>query len=142
MLERPFLLFPSYSTCFLNADSTKAWLEIYQLPKGSWLKEMEKNSGAAAGLPCREKRSSCTSVVHNSSISHCAFLSCTLLPTGPSTSLVPSARYRLNKSVGPGGWSLCGCAAAQPTFHKAFLLLGHVCSPETGFETRFPWSQC
>ncbi|XP_064014192.1 WD repeat-containing protein 93 [Pogoniulus pusillus] len=49
-------------TGVLLQDSTKAWLEIYQLPKGSWLKEMEKNSGAAAGLACREKRSSCTSV--------------------------------------------------------------------------------
>ncbi|NXG49248.1 WDR93 protein, partial [Psilopogon haemacephalus] len=46
-----------------NVVCTGTWLEIYQLPKDSWLKEMEKNSGAAAGLAHREKRSSCTSAV-------------------------------------------------------------------------------
>ncbi|KAM6246373.1 WD repeat-containing protein 93 isoform 1-T1 [Spheniscus humboldti] len=46
----------------LLQDSTKAWLEIYRLPKDSWLKEMEKSPGAAAGLACRERRSSWTSV--------------------------------------------------------------------------------
>uniref|UniRef100_A0A8C8AKT0 WD repeat domain 93 n=1 Tax=Otus sunia TaxID=257818 RepID=A0A8C8AKT0_9STRI len=46
----------------LLQDSTEAWLEIYRLPKDSWLKEMEKNPGAAAGLACRERRSSWTSV--------------------------------------------------------------------------------
>nr|XP_009942109.1 PREDICTED: WD repeat-containing protein 93 [Opisthocomus hoazin] len=45
----------------LLQDSTKAWLEIYRLPKDSWLKEMEKIPGAAAGLACRERRSSWTS---------------------------------------------------------------------------------
>ncbi|NXN72912.1 WDR93 protein, partial [Himantopus himantopus] len=39
--------------------NTKAWLEIYRLPKHSWLKEMEKNPGAAE--VCRERRSSWTS---------------------------------------------------------------------------------
>ncbi|NXX42605.1 WDR93 protein, partial [Tricholaema leucomelas] len=48
-------------TGVLLQGNTKAWLEIYQLPKDSWLKEMEKDSGAASGLACREKRSSCTS---------------------------------------------------------------------------------
>ncbi|KAM7103517.1 LOW QUALITY PROTEIN: WD repeat-containing protein 93 [Ciconia maguari] len=45
----------------LLQDSTKAWLEIYRLPKDSWLKEMEKSPGAVAGLACRERRSSWTS---------------------------------------------------------------------------------
>ncbi|NXX60794.1 WDR93 protein, partial [Scopus umbretta] len=47
----------------LLQGNTKAWLDIYRLPKDSWLKEMEKSPGAAAGLACRERRSSCTSVV-------------------------------------------------------------------------------
>ncbi|NXS29172.1 WDR93 protein, partial [Pomatostomus ruficeps] len=40
--------------------NTKAWLEIYQLPKDSWLTEMEKNAGAAEGLACSARRSSCS----------------------------------------------------------------------------------
>ncbi|NXA69171.1 WDR93 protein, partial [Mohoua ochrocephala] len=43
----------------LLQGNTKAWLEIYQLPKDSWLTEMEKNTGAAEGLACSERRSSC-----------------------------------------------------------------------------------
>nr|XP_041574343.1 WD repeat-containing protein 93 isoform X2 [Taeniopygia guttata] len=46
----------------LLQDSTKAWLEIYQLPKDSWLTEMGKNAGAAEELACSERRSSCSSV--------------------------------------------------------------------------------
>ncbi|XP_031361589.2 WD repeat-containing protein 93 [Lonchura striata] len=46
----------------LLQDSTKAWLEIYQLPKDSWLTEMGKNTGAAEELACSERRSSCSSV--------------------------------------------------------------------------------
>ncbi|NWH15608.1 WDR93 protein, partial [Grus americana] len=48
-------------TGLLLQGNTKAWLEIYRLPKDSWLKETEKNPGAAAGLACRERRSSWTS---------------------------------------------------------------------------------
>ncbi|NXK08935.1 WDR93 protein, partial [Herpetotheres cachinnans] len=50
-------------TGVLLQGNTKAWLEIYQLPKDSWLKEMEKSPGAAARLACRERRSSWTSAV-------------------------------------------------------------------------------
>ncbi|NXD92088.1 WDR93 protein, partial [Chaetorhynchus papuensis] len=42
----------------LLQGNTKAWLEIYQLPKDSWLTEMEKNAGAAEGSACSETRSS------------------------------------------------------------------------------------
>ncbi|NXM45173.1 WDR93 protein, partial [Gymnorhina tibicen] len=42
----------------LLQGNTKAWLEIYQLPKDSWLTEMEKNAGAAEGLACSERSSS------------------------------------------------------------------------------------
>ncbi|NXF79200.1 WDR93 protein, partial [Sclerurus mexicanus] len=45
----------------LLQGNTKAWLEIYQLPKDSWLIEMEKNPQDAAGLTCSERRPSCTS---------------------------------------------------------------------------------
>ncbi|NXS77021.1 WDR93 protein, partial [Pandion haliaetus] len=51
-------------TGVLLQGNTKAWLEIYRLPKDSWLKEMEKNPGAAAGLACRERRSSWTSAAN------------------------------------------------------------------------------
>ncbi|NXU58663.1 WDR93 protein, partial [Turnix velox] len=49
----------------LLQGNTKAWLEIYRLPKDSWLKEMEKNTGAVEDF--RERRSSWTSLVQNSS---------------------------------------------------------------------------
>ncbi|XP_014741829.1 PREDICTED: WD repeat-containing protein 93 [Sturnus vulgaris] len=48
----------------LLQDSTKAWLEIYQLPKDSWLTEMEKMAEAAEAaeeLACSERRSSYSS---------------------------------------------------------------------------------
>ncbi|NXB48376.1 WDR93 protein, partial [Leucopsar rothschildi] len=50
----------------LLQGNTKAWLEIYQLPKDSWLTEMEKmaeSAEAAEELACSERRSSCSSEV-------------------------------------------------------------------------------
>ncbi|NXW67611.1 WDR93 protein, partial [Hirundo rustica] len=47
----------------LLQGNTKAWLEIYQLPKDSWLTEMEKNAGDAEELAGSERRSSCSSEV-------------------------------------------------------------------------------
>ncbi|NXU18059.1 WDR93 protein, partial [Pardalotus punctatus] len=52
----------------LLQGNTKAWLEIYQLPKDSWLKEMENNTGASEGLACRERRSHCSSKEHSSQV--------------------------------------------------------------------------
>ncbi|NWT64984.1 WDR93 protein, partial [Prunella himalayana] len=46
----------------LLQGNTKAWLEIYQLPKDSWLTEMEKNSGDTEEMACSEKRSNGSSV--------------------------------------------------------------------------------
>nr|XP_005483489.1 WD repeat-containing protein 93 isoform X1 [Zonotrichia albicollis] len=46
----------------LLQDSTEAWLEIYQLPKDSWLTEMEENSRAAEELAGSERRSSSSPV--------------------------------------------------------------------------------
>ncbi|KFV11832.1 WD repeat-containing protein 93, partial [Pterocles gutturalis] len=51
-----------YAGVLLQGKQHKAWLEICRLPKDSWLKEMEKNPGAAAGLACRERSSSWISV--------------------------------------------------------------------------------
>lgn len=45
----------------LLQDSTKAWLDIYQLPKDSWLTEMEKNARAAEELAGSERGSSYSS---------------------------------------------------------------------------------
>ncbi|XP_032050886.1 WD repeat-containing protein 93 [Aythya fuligula] len=50
-----------YAGVLLQGNS-EVWLEVYRLPKDSWLKETEKSSGAAAGLAFREMRSSWTSV--------------------------------------------------------------------------------
>ncbi|NXD01547.1 WDR93 protein, partial [Certhia familiaris] len=47
----------------LLQGNTKAWLEIYQLPKDSWLTEMEKITGAAEELACNARGSSCSSEV-------------------------------------------------------------------------------
>ncbi|NXU44065.1 WDR93 protein, partial [Drymodes brunneopygia] len=47
----------------LLQGNMKAWLEIYQLPKDSWLTEMEKNARAAEELACSERESSCSSEV-------------------------------------------------------------------------------
>ncbi|KFV84616.1 WD repeat-containing protein 93, partial [Struthio camelus australis] len=41
----------------LLQGNTEAWLEIYQLPKDSWLKERENSPGAAAELAFRERKS-------------------------------------------------------------------------------------
>ncbi|NXK73812.1 WDR93 protein, partial [Amazona guildingii] len=64
----------------LLQGNTKAWLEIYRLPKDSWLKEMEESPGAALGLTSGERRSSQASAVQTSSISYCAVFSHSLLP--------------------------------------------------------------
>ncbi|NWR43730.1 WDR93 protein, partial [Regulus satrapa] len=45
----------------LLQGNTKAWLEIYQLPKDSWLTVMENNSGATEELASSERRPSCLS---------------------------------------------------------------------------------
>ncbi|XP_040425926.1 WD repeat-containing protein 93 isoform X3 [Cygnus olor] len=50
-----------YAGVLLQGNS-KVWLEVYRLPKDSWLKETERSPGAAAGLAFREMRSSWTSV--------------------------------------------------------------------------------
>ncbi|NXE31275.1 WDR93 protein, partial [Ptilorrhoa leucosticta] len=52
----------------LLQGNTKAWLEIYQLPKDSWLTEMEKNAGAAEGLACSERSSSECGTQHSSQV--------------------------------------------------------------------------
>ncbi|XP_074405342.1 WD repeat-containing protein 93 isoform X2 [Zonotrichia albicollis] len=46
----------------LLQGNTEAWLEIYQLPKDSWLTEMEENSRAAEELAGSERRSSSSPV--------------------------------------------------------------------------------
>ncbi|NXX32126.1 WDR93 protein, partial [Nicator chloris] len=47
----------------LLQGNTKTWLEIYKLPKDSWLTEMEKHAGAAEELACSEGRSSSSAEV-------------------------------------------------------------------------------
>lgn len=61
-----------------------------------------------------------------------------LTPFCPQT---VAARHSLSTPVDPREWFAClsaAAAAAHPTFHKAFVLLGYVYSPKTGFPKRFP----
>uniref|UniRef100_A0A8C6ZPW2 WDR93 protein n=1 Tax=Nothoprocta perdicaria TaxID=30464 RepID=A0A8C6ZPW2_NOTPE len=101
--ENPFLLISSCSTQFPNAGSTEAWLDIYRLPKDSWLKERENSPGAAAGLAFRDRKSSQGSTVQNSFLL-CYFL---LLPFCLQVFhqllllQTATARFRLSKSVSP-----------------------------------------
>lgn len=72
----------------------------------------------------------------------------TFLPTGLPPSLAAAdsdSKTQPKHSCWPKGM-VCVCfstsaEAAHPTFHKAFVLLGDVYSPKTGFPKRFPWSQ-
>lgn len=117
--ERPFLLVSNCLTWFPNADSTKAWLEIYQLPKDSWLTEMEKNTRAAEQLACSGRGSSCSPEVQNSSISLCAVFSDTFLPTGipPTFAADTDSKSQAERSCQPKGMvcvclhSCCSCPA-------------------------------
>ncbi|KAM6301554.1 LOW QUALITY PROTEIN: WD repeat-containing protein 93 [Podargus strigoides] len=109
-------------TGVLLQGNTKAWLEIYRLPKDSWLKEMEKSPGTAAGVACREKRSSWTSVV---------FPQALLLQT-------VTARYRLNKSVDPGEFPVSANKADAKLSLPVLLLKVKPPKPITGQDFKSP----
>lgn len=138
MLERPFLLISNCSTWFPNADSTKAWLEIYRLPKDSWLKEMEKSSGAAAGLAhWRRRRSTAISMVQTSSISHCASFSYTLLPTSLSPRLASADRdskIQAEQACWPRGLEYMSLQLPIPHFIRPFCYCDMFILPRQTFQ--------
>uniref|UniRef100_A0A8C0FZW1 Uncharacterized protein n=1 Tax=Chelonoidis abingdonii TaxID=106734 RepID=A0A8C0FZW1_CHEAB len=88
---KPFLLLSNCSMQFPNAGSTEAWLEIYRLPKESWLKETDHSQAAAAVSSFRERRFSQASMVQNVFLSYRDTFCLVLSPPSLSIALVLTA---------------------------------------------------